>query len=283
MNNPLFSVLIANYNNGIYIEDAIQSIFDQTYNNWEIIIVDDFSTDSSLDAYESYQKNEKIKVFRNAENKGCGYTKRRCVDEASGLICGFLDPDDILSKDALAEMIAAHEQNPDCSLIHSKLYFCDEKLEILGEYSAAKNVPFGEKMFFNMHGEFTAFASFKKSFYDKTDGIDSYLIRAVDQDLYYKLYETGKTFFLDKFLYYYRVHNSGISTLSNSDKAYYWKWFTILSAAKRRGINIEDFFLENFVTRYEYEMLKNKYEKVKKYSKLNDFLRNIKHKFGLIK
>ena len=57
----------------------------------------------------------------------------------------------------------------------------------------------------------------------------------------------------------------------------------LLSAAKRRGINIEDFFLENFVTRYEYEMLKNKYEKVKKYSKLNDFLRNIKHKFGLIK
>ncbi|MBN9303484.1 glycosyltransferase, partial [Dysgonomonas mossii] len=120
MNNPLFSVLIANYNNGIYIEDAIQSIFDQTYNNWEIIIVDDFSTDSSSDAYDNYQKNEKIKVFRNTENKRCGYTKRRCVDEASGVICGFLDPDDILSKDALAEMIAAHEQNPDCSLVHSK-------------------------------------------------------------------------------------------------------------------------------------------------------------------
>lgn len=281
MNNHLLSILIANYNNGIYLKEAIESIYKQTYKNWEIIIVDDYSTDCSFSIYKEIEEHPQIKIFYNDENKGCGYTKRKCIEKASGLICGFLDPDDILAEDALTEMVTAHEQHPNCSLIHSKLYFCDEKLQILGEYQAAKNVLSQDKMFFNMNGEITAFSTFKKEPYDKTEGIDSYLLRAVDQDLYFKLYESGETLFLDKFLYYYRVHDSGISTYGNSDKAYYWKWFTILNAAKRRNINIEDFFLDNFVTRYEYETLKNKYQKVKKYERLNDFLRKIKYKLKL--
>ena len=52
---PLFSVLVANYNNGRYLEECLKSIFNQTYKNWEIIIVDDFSTDNSHDVYKKYQ------------------------------------------------------------------------------------------------------------------------------------------------------------------------------------------------------------------------------------
>jgi glycosyltransferase involved in cell wall biosynthesis len=52
--NLLFSVLIANYNNGLYLEECLRSIFAQTYTNWEIVIVDDASTDNSSNIYEKF-------------------------------------------------------------------------------------------------------------------------------------------------------------------------------------------------------------------------------------
>ena len=89
-NQPLFSVLIANYNNGKYLMDAIESVRQQTYTNWEIILVDDCSTDNSHELYKELEQDERIHIFLNDQNHGCGYTKRRCAELANGEICGFL-------------------------------------------------------------------------------------------------------------------------------------------------------------------------------------------------
>lgn len=75
---PLFSILIAQYNNGKYFEDCYKSIMAQTYPNWEAIIVDDCSTDDSVEQMRKIVGNDpRFKIFVNEENKGCGYTKRR--------------------------------------------------------------------------------------------------------------------------------------------------------------------------------------------------------------
>ena len=79
-----FSVLIANYNNGQYLQDALNSVFNQTYSNWEIIIVDDCSTDNSHELYNNYVDDSRIHIYYNNRNYGCGYTKRRCVELAHG-------------------------------------------------------------------------------------------------------------------------------------------------------------------------------------------------------
>ena len=92
---PLFSILIANYNNGKYLQACLDSVFAQTYTNWEIILVDDASKDKISSAlYKKYDNHPQIHIFYNEKNKGCGYTKRRCVELGNGEICGFLDPDD---------------------------------------------------------------------------------------------------------------------------------------------------------------------------------------------
>lgn len=101
---PLFSVLIANYNNGKYLMDAIDSVWRQTYTHWEIILVDDASTDNSKELYKELEKDNRIHIYYNEENRGCGYTKRRCADLANGELCGFLDPDDALTDDALEKL-----------------------------------------------------------------------------------------------------------------------------------------------------------------------------------
>lgn len=281
-NQPLFSVLIANYNNGIYLMEAINSIYKQDYNNWEIIIVDDASTDDSFKIYKKLENDTRIKVFYNEKNKGCGYTKRRCVDEAIGEICAFLDPDDALDNSALRKMTDAHIQNPSVSIIYSRFYFCDESLNILSE-SSTEQQKIKDPYFFNFEGKIPHLTSFKKEFYLKTEGIDPYLKRAVDQDLYLKLYDVGDNYFLNEVLYYYRLHNRGISTFDNVDKALFWHWVVIMNTAKRRNIDVEDLFFTQFIVKKHYFELIAKYTKLKKYEKLNTFLGNIRKKIFLKK
>ncbi|GAB6124200.1 glycosyltransferase family 2 protein [Dysgonomonas termitidis] len=275
MNPPLFSILIANYNNGRFLAEALESVYRQSYSNWEVIIVDDHSDDNSFTIYNQLKNDERIKIYYNSENQGAGFTKRKCVEMAAGEICGFLDPDDALTPDAIMDMVSLHSKMPDYSIIHSKLFYCDENLNIKSEYTHGRNVIPFQPMFFNLEGEISHFCTFKKEIYDNTDGIDPYQRRAVDQDLYLKLYDAGRTFYWDKSLYLYRIHENGISTTNNIDKAYYWRWVVNINTAKRRNINIENLFLDSFVSKMDYDSLFKEYWRLKKYKKLNELLHKI--------
>lgn len=234
-----FSILIANYNNGKYFIDCYDSIIAQTYKDWEAIIVDDKSIDNSIELISAIVKNDaRFKLVQNEENRGCGFTKNKCASLATGAILGFLDPDDTLVPDALEIMINAHENNCGVSLIHSNFYFCNEKLERTSLFNRAKSVQVNSK-FINLDARVNHFVSFKKSFYNQTLGIDTSLQRAVDQDLYLKMSETGPFYFIDKPLYNYRIHDKGIST-SKADHAFYWYLKVIMKAEERRQINLED-------------------------------------------
>src|SRR5690554_4791645 len=117
-NNPLFSILIAQYNNGHFFNDCYKSILEQTYANWEVIIVDDASTDDSLKVIKDIIKDDsRFKLFTNDTNKGCGYTKRKCAALATGEISGFLDPDDTLEPIALEKMVEIHLNHPEVSIV----------------------------------------------------------------------------------------------------------------------------------------------------------------------
>ncbi len=272
---PLISVLIANYNNGTYLQETLDSVYQQSYTNWEIIIVDDYSTDNSHQIYDKYKDENRIKVFLNDQNRGCGYTKYKCIDKASGEICTFLDPDDTITTNALEIMVKKHIEEPECSLVHSKLYLCDEELNITSEYTNARYVKPHQPYFFNIEGEVTALSSFKKNLYDQTPGINRYLKRAIDQDLYIKLYEVGSFVFIDEPLYYYRIHKGGISTNTNRRKAYYWHWMTIFDAIERRNINFEDKFYDYFIPKHEYDYILKKYNRYKILDKIIERLKRI--------
>jgi glycosyltransferase involved in cell wall biosynthesis len=237
---PLFSVLIANYNNAHYIEEAIQSVFSQSYENWEIIIIDDASTDNSMEILSKYKNDSRIHIFTNEQNYGCGYTKRKCVELASGTIAGFLDPDDLLKNTALHEMVEAHSNNPEASLIYSNLFHCDENLNNCKPSSYIRQVPEGLTYLEMSAGMVSQFATFKIKYYLQTFGIDPIFKRAVDQDLYLKLEEVGQLIYLNTELYYYRINIGGISSFENKNKAFSWNILARINACQRRGINIEE-------------------------------------------
>jgi len=279
MENPLFSILIANYNNGKFFNDCYDSIKLQTYPNWEAIIVDDASTDDSVAVIKKIIGDDaRFKFYENSENKGCGYTKRRCAALASGEICAFLDPDDAITSEALTVMVAEHKKYPGASMVYSNLLYCDEFLSFTHENKSREVVNF-DPYFFDFDGFISAnFLTFKKAFYIQTEQISSYLLRAVDRDLMLKLYEVGPAVFLDKGLYRYRIHQNGISTNSNQDKAYFWYWVTIIDAAKRRNVNIENLFVDKaLLSRREFYLQKE----IDSYNK--SFLFKVIRKLGLFK
>lgn len=241
--NPLFSVLIANYNNGKYLMDAIESVKAQTYTNWEIIIVDDGSTDNSPELYKQLKQDSRIHVFYNEDNKGCGYTKRRCAELANGEICGFLDSDDCLANNALETMVKAHLVNPTCSLVYSKFYYVDPQLKELSISDQQCVIPTG-KSFLTCKkiGAVSHFVTFKREKYNKTDKIDGFLKNAVDIDLCLKLEEVGDILFLPKPLYYYRIDTGNNISLGNRNLGRTLGSEVIVKslACRRRGIPEDD-------------------------------------------
>jgi len=252
----LCSVLIANYNNSRYLDTAIGSVMAQDHPDWELVLVDDGSTDDFEKIIAPYRDDARIKVFRNGHNYGCGYTKARCAFLASGAILGFLDPDDALAPDALSAMAAAHLEHPLCSLIHSTHYVCDETLSVRRIAEYPRPLPSGIPYLLVGDGRIHHFASFKKTFYDSTEGISSRNKRAVDQDLYYKLEETGEVLFIDRPLYYYRIHGNSISNSGNEAAAQLSHYSIIEQACLRRiragssGSYPESALLRKYRTRY---------------------------------
>lgn len=241
MMQPLFSVLIANYNNTRFIEAALESVFRQTYTNWEVIIVDDGSNDNARDFYRTLSSNNRIHIYFNESNMGCGYTKRRCAELADGEICGFLDPDDALTEDALYDMVQAHSEHPNASLISSQFIYCDSELRSTAKWHRYQNL---QKSYLESStGIITHFATFKKMFYLQTSGINARYKRAVDQDLYLKLEEVGEIETISKHHYYYRIHINGLSTLDAATKAFQWDVVARYEACQRRNIDFDSICL----------------------------------------
>ena len=266
---PLFSVLIANYNNGQYLQECLDSVFAQTYTNWEVIIVDDASTDDSRDIYNKYKDNKRIKVYYNKENKGAGYTKRRCAELATGVICGFLDPDDAVTNDALGSMVKTHLNNPECSLVYSRHYACDKNLVV--QYIINTSQIASNETYLTSDKVVSHFVSYKNSLYKKTQGISKIFKAAVDQDLYFKLEEVGKLKFLNKPLYLYRKNDNGISQGENSLKALRYHLLAIENAAKRRGIKVNSLNTYKELKQRYLMRSATKYLELKEYNKMQLF------------
>ena len=85
-----------NYNCEKFVAETLDSVLAQTYNNWELLIVDDCSTDNSVKIIRDYcQKDERIKLFVNDKNSGAAASRNRALREASGKWIAFLDSDDL--------------------------------------------------------------------------------------------------------------------------------------------------------------------------------------------
>lgn len=112
MNNSLISIIMPVYNSEKFIEKSIKSVLNQDYNNWELLIIDDCSTDKSSKIISTYSnKYKRIKHFKNEQNKGVSKSRNFGIKNAKGDYIAFLDSDDIWYNDKLSKQINFMKNN----------------------------------------------------------------------------------------------------------------------------------------------------------------------------
>ena len=110
MTDNLVSIIMPSYNTGRYIAESIRSVLAQTYTLWELIIVDDCSTDDTHEVVKTFN-DSRIRFIKNEKNCGAALTRNRAIREANGEWIAFLDSDDLWAPDKLEKQLAFMKEN----------------------------------------------------------------------------------------------------------------------------------------------------------------------------
>lgn len=112
MEKPLVSIITPAYNAEKFIIQTIKSVLNQTYENWEMIIIDDCSKDFTYDKILSCSmKDKRIKIYQNDKNSGVSFTRNKAIDIANGKYIAFLDADDLWDNQKLEKQVKFMETN----------------------------------------------------------------------------------------------------------------------------------------------------------------------------
>lgn len=133
------------WNTEKYIAESIQSVLNQTYANWELLIVDDCSTDNTDDVVASFD-DARIKYFHNERNCGAALTRNRALREAQGEWIAFLDSDDLWEPNKLEKQIAFMKKN-DCVLSYTEYEKIDEENTPLNIFVSGPDIVTKRKMY----------------------------------------------------------------------------------------------------------------------------------------
>jgi glycosyltransferase involved in cell wall biosynthesis len=134
------SVIIPSYNHEKYIGECIQSILNQTYQDFEIVITDDGSTDRTVEIIESFD-DPRIKFFKHSKNKGAPETINNCMQHANGKYIAPLGSDDAWYPEKLKRQVTYLDEHPDIAVVFSKVEWVNESgILIPGEQNPYKDV-----------------------------------------------------------------------------------------------------------------------------------------------
>lgn len=145
MVDNLVSIIMPSWNTDRFIADAIQSVINQTYTNWELLIVDDCSTDNT-DAVIAGFHDERIRCFKNEKRSGAALTRNRALREAKGEWIAFLDSDDLWKPEKLEKQIRFMKANGYCFSYHDYVKI-DEDSKQLDVYVSGPQIITKRKMY----------------------------------------------------------------------------------------------------------------------------------------
>ena len=207
MNSIEVSVYITNYNYGNYIEESIKSVLNQTFRNFEIIIIDDGSTDNSKYILQKYLKHKKIRII-NQKNKGLIKSCNAAIRASNGRFVMRLDADDYLKKNALENFFKKINSNRDIGLVFSDYYIIDKKKNIIKKNKMLNFDNRVKLMDIPAHG---ACSLIRKEYFFETNLYDEDFDRQDGYDLWLKFYKRYKVSNINKPLWYYRQHDNSLS------------------------------------------------------------------------
>lgn len=186
------SVIMGIYNCASTLSESIDSVLNQTYTNWELIMCDDGSTDDTFDVAIEYMREhpDKIIVLKNEKNLGLNETLNKCLKIAQGEYIARMDGDDICSPERFEVELEILDNEPDIAIVSTDMYFFDES-GIWGnishpEYPQTKDFLYGTPF---CHAP----CMVRKEAFDAVDGysVGKKLLRVEDYHLWFKMYKAG--------------------------------------------------------------------------------------------
>ncbi len=186
------SIIMGIYNCAPYLKESIDSIINQTYSNWELIMCDDGSKDDTLKIALSYQEKypDKIIVLKNKVNKGLNYTLNKCLKKAKGEFIARQDGDDISLPERFEKEMAFLEEHKDYALVSTSMISFDEN----GNFGTIRHPEKVEKDDFRFGSPFShATIIIRKEAMEDVGGysVADHLLRVEDYHLWFKLYAKG--------------------------------------------------------------------------------------------
>jgi glycosyltransferase involved in cell wall biosynthesis len=139
----MLTVAIPFYNASRYLDEAIESVFNQTYHNWQLILLDDGSTDNSLEIANKYLSDPRVKVFSDGENKNLGFRLNQIPSLVNTEFLARMDADDIMHPQRLEKQLNVLIANPTIDVLGTNAYSIDDNnlvFGIRGKYNSCQTL-----------------------------------------------------------------------------------------------------------------------------------------------
>jgi len=207
---PLVSIVTPVFNGKPYLEETIQSVIGQTYDNIEYIIIDGGSTDGSLEIIQKYE--DKIDYWRSELDSGMYEAINKGLKMASGSILAYINSDDTYYLDTVKRVVEYFQRNSDAELIFSDCDFINERGEFLYTYCYPK---FRWKFFIssNVSSIPQATTFWRSTIHKEVDYFDTIFKMCADFDFYAKVGRGHHIAHINRPLARFRVHNASLTAL----------------------------------------------------------------------
>jgi len=222
---PAISVIMPVYNGEKYLQEAIDSVLGQTFGDFELLIVDDGSTDQTGAILETLQNEPKIRRFSQS-HQGVSAARNRGILEAQGALIAFLDADDVYYPNALATLHSAITAHPEVDVVHAYFTAIDEhgapgkpqgivlKTTPDGQYQLPTHTPYDWETLLSV--QFCCHLGtglFRKSLFNTLGPFDTSFAYWEDYEFYIRIFKQGThpVLAIPSYTYQYRFNTSSIT------------------------------------------------------------------------
>ena len=258
VSSSLVSIIMPIYNADKYLKNSIQSILNQTYSNWELLIIDDGSTDNTKEILTSYH-DPRIKVYFNERNIGPFPSRNKLLELAKGDFITFQDADDLSHPNRLKEQLNTFEEDKELGIVGTSIEIISERGDKINEiYYPIEDWEI-KKTNQTRNAFFNPTAMIKREVYENIGGFREYLNKYSNQDYdwNYLILDCYKSKNIPKLLYKYRQVNNSVSKKINPNRIIGDKIVQFLGK-RRRENNGLDYIHTNevsIVDKYANELL----------------------------
>ena len=249
-NNPKVSIVIVCYNYAKYVKFSIKSIIKQEYKNWELIIVNDNSKDSTKEILDKY-KSKKIKIINLKKNIGAYKATNLAFKNVKGKYIAILDADDYSHPKRISQQVLELEKDSKIGLVVTNYKFIDSNNNFIKDNRFISQKDFN-KQFPCVNLACNSSAMFRKQFIKELNFYNKDCFYSYDYNFFLKIFKVSKIKFFNKFYTFYRIHSNQRTNVLKKEIIFKENLYNLGWSARNGLINRHNIliFIKNYLNNF---------------------------------